>query len=295
MLYIIPVSGLLLSEIHKGLVVARQGRHTVPGKCMFCAGPGLTEEHIWPVWSHKLLLSITGRHPINVSEHVVGRKKEIEKNERKQRQGPLINKRLRVVCGSCNGGWMSRLEERTKPILISLIQGDVGELAVEQQAILAQWIILKTMVCEQNRKDEVVFTEEQRHQFMVSGGIPDQVKIWIGRNYSGRWLSSFRRSSAYLLLSPDAKPTSHVMTANKNVQTTAIGMGQLFAYSIVSNSAGLDLGDLITFKGNLIRIWPTAGEKILVPLHKWISEGDADAVAMALPTLMQSDVVIQGD
>lgn len=275
--------------------MARKGRATVPGKCMFCAGPGLTEEHIWPVWSHNLLLSITGRHPLNISHYVVGRKKEIETNTRKHRQGPLINKRLRVVCGSCNGGWMGRLEERAKPILLPLIQGDVGELDAGNQEILAQWLILKTMICEQNRKNEVVFTGQQRREFMDRGCIPQQVRILIGRNSPGRWLSAFNRSSAYLLWSPDAKPVSHVMTADKNVQTTAIGIGQLFSYVVVSNSAGFDLGSLFTFSDKLIQLWPGAGKKILVPFHRWISEKEADAVATLLPALMQSDAVIHGD
>jgi len=265
----------------------------IPGRCIFCESTGLTAEHIWPVWSHELLLSISGRHPKNVSLHSVGRKGVVETSSHKERQGPVINKKIRAVCGTCNGGWMSALEVKAKPILTGLIRGDLGELGISDQETLSQWVTLKTMVCEQNKKDEVVFTEQQRHQFRSNRNIPKEMKIWMGRTYSGRWLSAFQRASAYLMLSPDPWPISHVMTANKNVQTTAIGLGQLFVYVMTSNSKGLDLSELIDVRNRLIQVWPTVEPKILVPLHRWISEKDADIVAGALNALIKHERVIQ--
>ena len=49
--------------------------------------------------------------------------------------------RLKDVCETCNNGWMSKLEEDAKPIILDLIrnQRDLSNLNVEERGILAAW------------------------------------------------------------------------------------------------------------------------------------------------------------
>ncbi len=49
--------------------------------------------------------------------------------------------RLKDVCETCNNGWMSKLEEDAKPIILDLIrnQRDLSNLNAEERGILAAW------------------------------------------------------------------------------------------------------------------------------------------------------------
>lgn len=54
----------------------------------------------------------------------------------------LLNSfRLRRICEPCNNGWMSRLEDHAKPIVIGLMSRTLSldSLDVEQRRILARW------------------------------------------------------------------------------------------------------------------------------------------------------------
>ena len=47
------------------------------------------------------------------------------------------------VCGACNNGWMSRLEESAKPTLIELIENRRGvwEIGDQEASIVAKWAV----------------------------------------------------------------------------------------------------------------------------------------------------------
>jgi len=47
-----------------------------------------------------------------------------EKGGRLQRRGHREKKKLRVVCEKCNNGWMSEIENDSKPILTPFLNGD---------------------------------------------------------------------------------------------------------------------------------------------------------------------------
>ena len=63
-------------------------------------------------------------------------------SSRSTKLGVLVND----ACDTCNGGWMSALENRTKPILGAMIAGNVTTVDVVQQRIIAQWAHKTAMV-----------------------------------------------------------------------------------------------------------------------------------------------------
>ncbi len=68
-----------------------------------------------------------------------------------------------VVCTGCNGGWMSRIEERCKPLLIALYEGHRGTLNQSEQERLATWAILKHFVWHAHRRQAHATTITARH------------------------------------------------------------------------------------------------------------------------------------
>ena len=46
---------------------------------------------------------------------------------------------LKVVCGKCNNGWMSRLQKANKNLLLSLIRNKWPIIGQKEQELLAAW------------------------------------------------------------------------------------------------------------------------------------------------------------
>jgi len=111
--------------------------------CVFCGGFNLSKEHVWPDWASKVLTD--NPSPAHHEWHNTYSDKGtvVKESGMRPRQGSTFTKKIRVVCKTCNNGWMSRLENATKPILLPLIQGEPALLDREQQTLLAQWIASK--------------------------------------------------------------------------------------------------------------------------------------------------------
>jgi len=67
---------------------------------------------------------------------------------RSKKSGNLATLKLRDVCVDCNGGWMSRLENATKPILLPMLRGVAGPLNLSEQRQLAAWCQLKCLTLD---------------------------------------------------------------------------------------------------------------------------------------------------
>ena len=77
-----------------------------PRECLFCGNIGrLTEEHVYGDWLQKL-----GFRGPGVRELI----EDADLENRILQEGNPFNKRLRIVCEDCNGGWMSALETAAK-------------------------------------------------------------------------------------------------------------------------------------------------------------------------------------
>ena len=103
----------------------------------------------------------------------------------------VINLRLkaRVVCSTCNNGWMSRIEERVKPVLGPMLTGHAAALDSAAQVALARWAIKTSMVMEyalERAEESVYWTAEERSGFAATPHKrPGDARVLIG-TYFGR-------------------------------------------------------------------------------------------------------------
>jgi|GEM_PF-2471915 len=111
----------------------------------------MSKEHFWPAWLQQHLTT-------SVSDK---RKTELLSSDSKapatlkmsdERSGNLISKKFRVVCTTCNNGWMSNLEERIKPILLPAVKGKSVVLDDSDISHLARWVVMKVMVAEHSEE-----------------------------------------------------------------------------------------------------------------------------------------------
>lgn len=104
--------------------------------CVFCGGTPCTNEHVLPQW-----LRIAFPEPDQVDAlHV-----RESATARSARRGVLLDATAKVVCASCNNGWMNGLEEGVRWFLPKMIKGRAVSLTKAKQAALATWSVKTTM------------------------------------------------------------------------------------------------------------------------------------------------------
>lgn len=143
-------------------------------KCAFCQYTGkLTREHLVPEW---LKVDLPAQLPHH--NHVVSRPSNgfgsahVWKKGRLNRSGDTVNQRVHDVCQGCNSGWMSSIEESSKPIIRRLVHGDFSPMTKQERGQVAKWIALRTMVIELADPDTVCISREDRDNFRQTNTVP---------------------------------------------------------------------------------------------------------------------------
>src|ERR1043166_1487280 len=93
----------------------------LPKKCIFCGQAPTTKEDVWPTWLKSYLPRDLPHYFASIS--IINPFGEIT-STRKKWQGDPRSRRAKCVCARCNNGWMSRLQERAKPLVLALVRGD---------------------------------------------------------------------------------------------------------------------------------------------------------------------------
>lgn len=223
--------------------------------CIFCDLPGkLSKEHFWPEWLAPHIRELRPNGYISEWHESTG-KGPTKLVKRSEKQGSVINKRFRVVCIKCNNGWMSKLEESVKPILLSMLCGSAPNLTGEELHRLAVWISLKSMVSEHNGNGSLLTPPEDRHLLYSKAIIPPYYRIFLGFQ-SSETKAAFRRHSTAIsrFLSPPTPPLPPGIT--RNLQTVSFITGRLFIHLIAARVTGFDVDEVFKIP-SMARIWPS--------------------------------------
>jgi hypothetical protein len=120
----------------------------------------------------------------------------------KNHHGHSGSKRLKVVCRTCNNGWMSRMENRTRPILMRLIQGIPHRLSSFDQAILAAWTAKTIMVAEFGYPHAIAIPDVERLRMYAATEVQENWAIWIA-DYKGTDMAQLVDGTSCLRISPE--------------------------------------------------------------------------------------------
>jgi hypothetical protein len=198
-------------------------------RCIFCTGFGLSKEHIWSRWTYALVPNKPS--DTHARGHFVsspGDPRSYEKRDIKNYQGNVNTIRLRVVCKTCNNGWMSRLDKAVKPILSPLILCDPVTLDERSQTLLSTWIAMKGMVAEQSRPEDAASVQDERALLMAEQRPPRNWQIWIARQTGRLWRVGYqRRASTLGYLDGEGIAQSPDGSLAKNTYSMTLGIGQL--------------------------------------------------------------------
>jgi hypothetical protein len=146
----------------------------------------ISEEHLLPKWLKKDFPTPERAKMLNVrwsyADDTRDRRRYYSRAD--LRNGLAQNVRVKSVCQGCNNGWMSRLEEKAKPILSSLMHGSLKVLDAEVTSTLAIWAVLKSIVADAlEAGGDLHVSQALRATFMESMAIPEGWRIWIGRSH----------------------------------------------------------------------------------------------------------------
>lgn len=221
----------------------------VKKRCIFCLGAVNSAEHIWSEW---ILNDLKLAPPVRAT---VGYRSV-------WMESPTV--KIKTVCGKCNNGWMSKLEEANKLPVHSMINDEPCGLTKSDQTKLSRWAMLKAMVVDSaNPGRRFFFSQDERSKLRELSAIPERTLVWVGRLDR----KAFHAGGTDIWGDVDKVPKA----SHGNVTTLIIGhlVIQLLTLHVASQFSGQDvrIGCLPDdWPASLLSIWPTAG------LLRWPAE-----------------------
>ena len=152
--------------------------------CVFCGRDAdLTDEHVWPDWLRKHL-----PYP-GVSDRTAARMARVPGSAMRRavdvRQWKAKERKLPLLCLSCNNHWLSDIESRTSPILAPLIRGEPAALTERDQARLALWAVKTTVLLQFTMAPDQQGVPQAHFDYLYQRrAIPPHVWVWIA-SYDG--------------------------------------------------------------------------------------------------------------
>ena len=221
--------------------------------CGFCRGPGVNKEHVWPDWLRKIILdsrATGGQKAFHAQIERGGSTSEFK--------NPNLEIKVGMPCSSCNGGWMSALENQVKPFVTTMAyRGEKTLLDAGRQLALTRWIIKTAMVYEftASPTERKYFSDSERVAFKESFAIPSNLWIWLGRYDGVRPLHAFQQRAP---TSPLSAPSLYALTFTANFLAI-----QVFAFR--SSEGDFDQLARSTRPGRLLQQYPAPNGWISCP------------------------------
>jgi hypothetical protein len=246
-----------------------------PRACVWCHRRPVSPEHVWPDWLSRALPD-----PGSLA-HVRSREDMAELVH----HAPPFTTKVKRVCGTCNTGWMSQLEEEVKPIALPLIQGQPHKLEARQQRTLAFWAIKTGMMFQFATPPpwfipDLHFDELYRSRGTRTPLANSQVQLAA---YGGQrqFAGFFAQPLAMTALNPDPRfPPGQGMVANAYGVTLSLNqlVLQYFAHSV----QGIPRLRMIPrgFEDVITVIWPSS-PGVRWPPSRWLGDGELSALENA--------------
>jgi hypothetical protein len=195
-------------------------------RCAFCIGKANSKEHMWPEWAKEHLPN-DGEWYRPLFYQTKG-KITTKGKPSKIRQNGLRNLTVRTVCRSCNNSWMSKVEERSKPIISKLMLGENHSISHADRRQLREWLFLKACVFDQSRGFNWVISKTDRVSFMNTLRIPNDFQCWIAHCGISPFDLALNKYAASI-----PRGFRQGGLSDYNLMTFTIGIGKLYCFCLV--------------------------------------------------------------
>ena len=250
-----------------------------PGKCIFCGGDTLTKEHVWAEWLKPHIPRTIPK--FNVGKNLFSPNGRVESSVKRQEGDPHA-KRLRCVCKTCNIGWMAKLQEEVKPIVVAMLSGGQTRLYVKQQTILSAWIGMAVMVGEFEDLSTIAIPQSDRTFLMESRKLPSTWRVWIGRYSRQEWKPRWLHNTLFVA-KEDTPGLKDDRIYPPNTQNTTWIVGNIFTHSLSSSLRGAlrRWNFPMSVRSALLQIWPVKTNHDWPPV-RIMTDADAETAGTAL-------------
>lgn len=251
--------------------------------CIFCNGPGLSYQHVWPDW----LKGILPRHHSTRSQMLM-RFRHLSLNRAlivpsvESHQGNILALKFKKVCRECNGGWISRLEQNLKPLVSNLILAEEAIVKHDVMTDLAAWAAIVSIMAEfDDTKTQAIPKADVEYIFQHRRP-PPHWKIMCGQYIGSRSAPTrYHHTSA---LAGNIHKINKIEHRKPNVQISIHILGKLIIYAASSTCHEFSIHTLEdNTTGGLAVIWPLPNTS-----HKWppansIDDTEVEFIAHVLP------------
>lgn len=243
-------------------------------QCLFCLNPANSKEHVWANW----LRAYVPRTQINHIETLV----ELDVTGEEQvtpirKSGDPRSRKLKIVCTTCNNGWMSQVQDKAKPYLVRLIAGEKCELPRQARSALARWAALFVTVQEQIHPDLASISAEDREWIRTRPTAPHNWSVWMGRFIDPDGHSRSSRNAIPVVAKEELYRQRGLFgQVAYNAQTSTFLVGPVLFHAI-SGPTRLRFTFPQTVDEKLHRLWPTNGRGISWPTSL-LSEADYSTI-----------------
>jgi hypothetical protein len=218
----------------------------------------LTREHVLPDWLTGIGLDL------EPSIHQAG---PLNKLPRQWPAKPFTTT-VKMVCATCNNGWLSELEGAARPVITPLIRGESRRLPPGDQALIAAWTCKTALVSLLISSDEArqsgyrVPASEYEALHAQRGRVEPLPfsQYWIGSYAGGRrassiWVTPFVIEVTGAGSSPEI-PSGYVMTL---VLGSLLVQGVRFTQPLLQVELAAEWGFLDIWPPSDTLPWPTSG------------------------------------
>lgn len=255
--------------------------------CIFCDAPSVSKEHFWPEWLSPYLPKQD--RPSRIGQFFQAERKEPVRIVRQsERPGHTHDRTIRAVCADCNNGWMSGLEERVKPAILGVLQGQTSILTPVTSHAVALWVAVKSVVAEHST-DDAILTPFDDRLALRHGEIPDWLRIFVSL-HSCKTQAAFYRHSTTLAFSPIGPEPPLPPGTARNVSTTSFLVGTLFFYVSCSRLVGFE-HSLLDPPVPMSRLWPPVSEMINLAAWPALSTPEITRSSQTLERMVTSPLV----
>jgi hypothetical protein len=229
----------------------------VEGHCIFCDefGPLSAEDPI-AHWLDKLLQHFTTGPRIRHTRKVVEAGEVLD--ERSGTRQTLSVYKVPVVCQrTCNGGWMSELEQEAIPILSPMVLGHRRGLSMDDQSVIARWMMLKALFFDLVEETDQTADRSDFHDFYAARVPPPRFECWLARYKPDREDILFHvRNSFSTKIEHNGVPA-----LTPHAQHLTLVLGHLVVQSIFVNNRTQGYPEVFTRtepEPHIARIWPSS-------------------------------------
>ena len=223
----------------------------------------MSKEHIWSDWL-KNILPPQNQHQhqkIRTTYDRLNKKCYIIPIVEKERKGALSQRKIRKVCKSCNGGWLSNIVNNAKLSVEKLTNGEKIILNNKLQSDLACWIIATSMMAE--------FTDQPtagvpKSDFVELYKTKSPLKLWniaIAKYEGDKWSPHRYRHIGAKFSIPGPHGIPYSDPDKMQITTFVLGAFIVYAFSSTDLSTVESFRNRSSFK-SLIQLFPFTHDDI---------------------------------